>query len=116
MTTKAFWISYDFGLRGDFKGMYTWLDNHNAVECGNGLAFFRYEHINANIEFKDLINHIYNDIKESVKLSTTDRIYIIVKDPQTNKVKGRFINGNRKQSPWEGYGKLKDTNTIDTEE
>lgn len=32
------WISYDLGADGDYAGMYTWLDRHNAVECGNSMA------------------------------------------------------------------------------
>ncbi|TSA37100.1 MAG: hypothetical protein D4R64_06190 [Porphyromonadaceae bacterium] len=116
-TRKAIWISYDFGLKGDFTGLFTWLDNHSAVECGNGLAFFR--HDISKLEGTDsesLIKLLTADIKETVKLSKTDRVYIIFKDTSTNKVKGEFINGNRKQSPWEGYGKLKGGNTIDSEE
>lgn len=118
MTKKGIWISYDFGLKGDFTGLFTWLDNQNAVECGNGLAFFLYDtsKINVRVDSSDLIKHISKDIKGAVKLSKTDRVYIIVKDSQSNKVKGKFINGSRKQSPWEGYGKLKDGNIEDSEE
>ncbi len=31
---RAIWISYDFGVRGDYEGFYTWLDLHDAIECG----------------------------------------------------------------------------------
>ncbi|MBK7566220.1 MAG: hypothetical protein IPI31_00180 [Bacteroidetes bacterium] len=118
MTRKAIWISYDFGLKGDFTGLFTWLDNHDAVECGNGLAFFRYDisDTNGKTDTESLIKKITADIKDTVKLSKSDRVYIVVKDSHTNKVKGEFINGNRKQSPWEGYGKLKGDNIIDSEE
>jgi len=116
-TKKGIWISYDFGLKGDFTGLFTWLDNHSAVECGNGLAFFRYDISKLKqTDTESLIKHLSSDLKETVKLSRTDRVYIIFKDNLINKVKGEFINGNRKQSPWEGYGKLKGGNTIDTEE
>lgn len=40
--TKAIWISYDLGIGGDYDGLYRWLANHKAVECGDGLAFFNY--------------------------------------------------------------------------
>ena len=117
-TKKAIWISYDFGLKGDYTGLFTWLDNHNAFECGNGLAFFRYDIGNLKISdnSKELVNKISSDIKEYVKLSKADRLYIIWKDGLTNHVRGEFISGNRKQAPWEGYGKLKGDNLIDSDE
>lgn len=108
--TKAIWISFDFGLKGDYKNLYAWLDNHNALDCGQGLAFVKYpiNKIISRIEFKE---KIIKDIKESVKLSKTDRIYIIYKDD--TKIKGDFINGSRKVAPWEGYGDLKDQQSED---
>jgi len=116
-TKKGIWISYDFGLKGDYTGLFTWLDNHKAVECGSGLAFFRYDTstLETTIQTKVLINKISADLKEYVKLSKSDRLYIIWKDDETKKIKGEFISGSRKQSPWEGYGKLNDNNVIDTE-
>lgn len=32
---SAIWISYDFGVREDYEGIYTWLDEHGAIECGD---------------------------------------------------------------------------------
>ncbi len=117
-TRKAIWISYDFGLKGDYTGLYTWLDNHNAVECGNGLAYCNYDtsSLSSSIANEQLIKHITNDLKEHIKLSKTDRLYVIWKDSETKRVKGEFISGSRKQSPWEGYGKLSNERTIDTAE
>jgi hypothetical protein len=106
---KAIWISFDFGLKGDYTGLYTWLDNNNAVECGNGFAFCNYD-------ISKLLSHITRDLKDHIKLSKTDRLYIIYMDSETNKVKGEFISGARKQSPWEGYGKLSNQSIIDTAE
>lgn len=118
MTKKAIWISYDFGLKGDYTGLYTWLDNHNAVECGSGLAFCNYNTSNFtdNLSSEKLVEAITSDLKEHVKLSKTDRLYIIWKDSVTKRVKGEFISGSRKQSPWEGYGRLSDQKTTDTAE
>ncbi|MCX6316877.1 MAG: hypothetical protein NTW29_06285 [Bacteroidetes bacterium] len=113
---KAIWISYDFGIKGDYTGLFTWLDNHKAVECGAGLAFVRFENTTITDDGKALIEIISNDIKEYVKLSKSDRLYLIWKDDQTGRVKGEFINGSRKQSPWEGYGKIKTDNFTDTDE
>jgi hypothetical protein len=111
---KGIWISYDFGLKGDYSGLYKWLDNHKAIECGIGLAFIKYEVISESSDFK-IVDEISEKLKESVKLSKSDRVYIIWKDDIEDKVKGRFLNGNRKQSPWEGYGNLSDVQITDTE-
>lgn len=27
---KSLWLSYDFGMKGDYSGLYTLLDNHDA--------------------------------------------------------------------------------------
>jgi len=117
-TNKAIWISYDFGLKGDYNGLYTWLDNNSAKECGIGLAYCLYDVSNLGIDRSDkkLVDKLAVDIRKSVKLSRTDRIYIIWKDSNTDKIKGEFINGARKQAPWEGYGQLKsEKGSIDGE-
>ena len=38
------WISFDLGVRGDYQGMYEFLDAHQAKECGDGVAFLQIEH------------------------------------------------------------------------
>lgn len=118
MKKKAIWISYDFGLKGDFSGLFTWLDDHQAVECGNGLAFLKYKDVDertgGNVDA--IIKAITLDLKKSVKLAKSDRVYIIIRDSHTNKVRGEFVSGDRKQAPWEGYGKLKNGTTKDIDE
>jgi hypothetical protein len=32
---SAVWISYDLGVQADYEGMYAWLDEHQAKECGD---------------------------------------------------------------------------------
>ena len=29
------WISFDLGVKGDYEGMYAWLDSKDAKECGD---------------------------------------------------------------------------------
>lgn len=99
ITKKAFWISYDLGLKGDYSGLYTWLDTVSAKECGDSIAFFTKEYKG------DTINAIKQEIQEYVTLSKTDRIYLIYLENKTNKVKGNFLFGGRKRAPWEGYAK-----------
>lgn len=28
------WLGYDLGVKGDYPGMYAFLDDHDAIECG----------------------------------------------------------------------------------
>jgi hypothetical protein len=94
---KAIWISYDLGLKGDYNGLYSWLDTLEAKECGDSVAFF-------SKEFKgDIKDTIKNEISKNVKLNKTDRIYIIYLDSETDKMKGSYLFGGRKRAPWEGY-------------
>lgn len=97
---KAVWLSYDLGVKGDYDSLYAYLDNQKAVECGDSVAFF-------NVEFtgtdSDLEKRVRKEIKESVRLSKTDRIYIVYRR-EDKRVGGKFLFGNRKSSPWQGYG------------
>ena len=38
---RSIWLSYDLGVRGDYEGMYSWLENHAAKECGSSVAFLK---------------------------------------------------------------------------
>lgn len=97
---KAVWLSYDLGVKGDYDSLYAYLDNQKAVECGDSVAFFYIEFTGAD---SDLEKKIRREIKESVRLSKTDRIYIVYRR-EDKRVAGKFIFGNRKSSPWQGYG------------
>lgn len=97
MPSKAIWVSYDLGVRGDYEGFYTWLDGKRAIECGDSLAFFNYECEG------DIVAKIKKEIEESVEVTKKTRVYVIYRDSHTNKMKGRFIFGARKSSPWVGY-------------
>ena len=93
---KSVWISYDLGIKGDYQSLYEWLDNHDAKECGYSLAFLIYDFQ------EDLFSEIKSDLEEHVNFENGDRVYIIYISPD-NKIKGKFIRGKRKGSPWTGY-------------
>jgi hypothetical protein len=98
MKAQSIWISYDLGVKGDYPGLYNWLDIHHAKECGNSVAYLKYEFSS------DLITEIKEDLKKNVELNKSDRIYLIFrKGNRLETIAGRFIEGNRKGSPWEGY-------------
>lgn len=93
---KMVWISYDLGVKGDYEGLYAWLDNHRAKECGNSIAVLKYN-------FSDgLIEELQKDLSENINIAKHDRIYLIWLEDR--RIKGRFILGNRKAAPWAGYG------------
>ena len=94
---NAIWISYDLGVRGDYEGMYTWLDEHGAKECGDGLAFVNYDYK------KELIKDLKADLKAAVEMNKKTRVYTIHLDPATKKMKGTFLFGGRKAAPWAGF-------------
>ena len=107
MKSKSFWLSYDLGLKGDYNNLYTWLDNLQAKECGDSIAFFNYK-------FHDnFMEEIKNSLSENVDIRKTDRIYLIYLDSEDkNKIKGKFLFGNRKRAPWEGFS----NKNLNTEE
>lgn len=94
---RAIWICYDLGVRGDYEHLYSWLDDHEAQDCGANLAFLRYE------DHGSLVESITAEIHELLKDSKHARVYLIYRDDKTKKVKGSFIIGARKAAPWSGY-------------
>ena len=109
---RGIWLTYDLGVKGDYNNLYAWLDDHGAIECGNNLAFLYYEAITAHKD-EEFINCIRAELKERIKLEPGNRIYIIraAQDDGKKTIKGTFLIGKRKASPWEGYGeKSNETN------
>ena len=95
MKKKSMWLVYDFDLGGDYEGLYTWLDSKGAIECGNGVAFL-------NFQYKDTFyREFIADLQNSIDIQKKDRIYIIYRDAK--KMRGKFVNGDRKRNPWAGY-------------
>jgi hypothetical protein len=94
---KAFiWLSFDLGVRGDFEGMYQFLDTQKAKECGESVGAFEY------VYKRDLIAELTKELKEYVKFNNRSRVYVVF--PKTGKHVGRFIVGRRKPPPWAGFG------------
>jgi len=94
---SAIWVSYDLGVQGDYPGIYSWLDEHQAIECGDNLAFLNYEYSGS------LLEALTADLKKSVEMTKRTRIYVIYRDQETKKMKGNFIFGGRKAAPWSGF-------------
>ncbi|MCI1733410.1 MAG: hypothetical protein LKM33_03525 [Bacteroidales bacterium] len=104
---KTIWLTYDLGVGGDYPGLYKWLDNHHALECGTNVACFKY-HIDDKKNTDDMIlSQLEKELETLVDIKNNNRIYVIRSD-SNNKgdkiIKGKFLFGNRKSSPWVGYG------------
>ena len=110
MTKKAVWISYDLGVKGDYQGLYAWLDDQKAIECGNNVAFIRY----TTTSEKKLLADLKKDLQEHVEFKSGDRIYVVRRETvdEGEKVSGKFIIGKRRANSWKGYGSSTD-DTID---
>jgi len=106
---KAIWISFDLGVRGDYEGLYAWLDSKGAIECGSSFAFFNYD------VSGDIVEILKKEINEHVDITKKTRIYIIFKDSTTKKMKGKFIFGARKAAPWTGYSGDQDQSAEEEE-
>ncbi|MCD4783357.1 MAG: hypothetical protein K8T10_05920 [Candidatus Eremiobacteraeota bacterium] len=88
-----YWLDYDLGFKGNYDGLYKWLDNLGAKECGDSCATFKSD------QNKDQIKNELSDI-----LDSDARIYLINTRPLENmKRGGRFILGKRTVPPWSGY-------------
>ncbi len=99
MKKKLIWISYDLGLKGDYSSLYSWLDSRNAKECGNSVASLTFEYN------KNLLSELKESLTKDISLKNNDRIYLVRQEKSNGKssIKGRFLIGKRKPSPWEGY-------------
>lgn len=93
---KTVWLSFDLAVGGDYESLYAWLDNHEAKECGDGLAVFKFE------TEGDLLSALKEDLSQQISFSKKDRVYAIWRE--ADKIKGSFLIGKRKFAPWEGYG------------
>lgn len=104
---SSVWISYDLGVRGDYEGLYAWLDDHDARECGENVAFLSYEHSGT------LSAALKKDLAQAIDPTKQTRIYLIYRERETTKIKGIFLFGSRKAPPWSGYGSARGDSETD---
>lgn len=93
---KTVYLSYDLGFDGDYEGLYRFLDQHQATECGSSLARFTYNYIT------DLKAELTKELETHISVTPKVRIYIIFKNGD-DIMKGIWLYGNRKNPPWAGY-------------
>ena len=106
---QTIWLSCDLNLRGDYKSLYAWLNENDARECGDSLAVLQYEYSN------DLVQEITRDLTNAVPDIASARVYLFFRDPETHRMKGRFLFRQRHRSPWFGYAPDKNSPILDHE-
>ncbi len=107
ISSRAVWLSYDLGIKGDYESLYAWLDDHDAKECGDSLAYFQYPYST------DPLAELAEELKKKISITNATRLYAIVVDPKTNKYRGRFLVGSRKSAPWVGRGTVHSASQTD---
>ncbi len=100
MVEKHIILNYDLGLKGDYNGLYSFLDNLNAIEIGNSSAAFEMKF--SEDDFNTIFHELREKLKEGINIEKTDRIYVII-IVKAN-VRGGFLFGQRKRAMWKGYG------------
>ena len=117
---QLIFLSYDLGIHGDYSNLYKWLDEHDAIECGDSFCKFRYDFTSviedkSDEDTKKMITELRLDIKSAINLSGTDRFYMVSEMfyKGQKKMIGTFIHGRRKQSnPWDGASNKEDYTQI----
>ena len=104
---QSIWLSYDLGISGDYEGLYAWLDDQDARECGDSVAYFTFSHDGS------LIESLKATLRSAVSMNKRTRIYAVYR--VDGKMKGRFIFGGRKRAPWEGYGEHEEQDEDETD-
>lgn len=102
-------LSFDLGIDGDYENMYAWLDDHDAKECGESVAWF---HFDDSAEEKSLEQSLKSSLEKSVEFNDRSRVYILHRS--NGKVKGKFIFGRRKKrAPWIGFGRRGESDEVE---
>lgn len=102
---KTIFISYDFGLKGDYEGLFKWLDENEAEERGYGIGVIKEYAYDENIikTDNDFFKFIKDELTQRIKVGSSDRLYMIWNSLESDKIKAGFLFGKHKQSPWTGY-------------
>lgn len=97
-------LSFDLGIDGDYESMYAWLDDHEAKECGDSVAWLYYAYPDGEESFEQSLK---SSLEKSVRFGERSRVYVLHRSD--GKIKGRFIFGRRKSAPWVGFGRREET-------
>lgn len=97
-------LNYDFGLKGDYDSLYSFLDNLDAIDCGNSTGAFEFSFSGgSDLTHEEKTEQVKIEVESNVRLNKGDRVYLIVHD-KNGQPRGSFIYGHRQRPVWEGYG------------
>jgi hypothetical protein len=88
------WLNFDLGFDGDWEGLYQFLADHDAKECGANSATFFWP-------TKNLKNSLQKALRDAVKIDKRSKIYAIYKAPDG--MHASFMFGKRRSPKWTGY-------------
>ena len=71
---KSLWMSYDLGVNGDYEGLYSWLDDHDAKECGDNVAYFQFSYEG------ELLESLKCAISDAITVNKRSRVYVVYRD------------------------------------
>ncbi len=92
-------------MKGDYEGLFKWLDENKAEERGYGIGMIKDYPFDSNVIKTDVdfLKLIKSELKKRIIIGSSDRLYMIWKSLETNKIQAGFLFGKSKQSPWTGY-------------
>ncbi len=96
LSAHTVWITFDLGVHGDYKGLYAWLDAHEANGCGESVAVLTYRCEGS------IPDRIREELRKRIGIDDQTSVYVIYRDPTTNENRGAFIFGERKAPVWNG--------------
>jgi len=82
---RTYWLSYDLRVGGDYEHLFQWLDDHNALPCGNSVAMIHYT-----TRKKDIYQAFADDLTKKIGLNPENVLYIIRKS-DSGEIKGGFF-------------------------
>lgn len=95
MPLQGIWLTFDLGVRGDYDSLYKWLDSRQAKDCGDNVAYVKFQ-FEAN-----LIDELTTSLLSEIKTTPASRFYVIGRWDE--KFRGKFIVGHRKPPVWAGF-------------
>lgn len=104
-------LNFDLGIRGDYDNLYAFLDNNNALDCGNSNCVFEYHFKGTDLKYEDKFQQLKEEIEGIISFNRNDRIYTIVHNEE-GVPRGKFLFGQRKTPIWDGYGKKDDDDDL----
>ncbi len=65
------WLSFDMGLRGDYESLYEWLDEHGGEECGDSVAYLKYD---CQDNFPESLEE---ELRGAMEVTKKTRVYVV---------------------------------------